>query len=117
MQVGNQAVIKFDTFPYTTYGYATGTLKTVSADSFTGSQNGRDRPGRPALAQPEPNGAAAYFRAGVSMDQIKLHNLPAGFHMTPGMPVTTDIKVGRRTVLAYLLSRVVPTLTEGMREP
>ena len=48
---------------------------------------------------------------------ISLRNLPAGFRMTPGMPITADIKVGRRTVMAYLLSRVVPTLTEGMREP
>ena len=117
VQVGNHAVIKFDTFPYTTYGYATGTLQTVGADSFTSSQDGRDHPRQPALSQPEADGGAAYFRASLSMDQIKLHTLPAGFHMTPGMPVTADIKVGRRTVLAYLLSRVVPTLTEGMREP
>ncbi len=48
---------------------------------------------------------------------MKLHNLPAGFRMTPGMPVTADINVGRRTVLSYLLAKVVPALTEGMREP
>jgi len=117
VQAGNQAVIKFDTFSYTTHGTAIGTLRTVSADSFSGSQNGRDRPSRPALSQPEANGGATFFRASLSMDEMKLHNLPAGFHMTPGMPVTADIKVGQRTVLAYLLSRVVPTLTEGMREP
>lgn len=117
VQAGNLAVIKFDTFPYTTYGFATGTLQTVSADSFSSPQAGRDRPGRPALSQPEANSGATFFRAGLSMDEMKLHNLPAGFRMTPGMPVTADIKVGRRTVLAYLLSRIVPTLTEGMREP
>jgi len=117
VQAGNPAVIKFDTFAYTTYGFATGTLHTVSADSFTGSPNGRNRPGRPAPSQPEAEGGAAFFRGSLSIDAMKLHNLPAGFHMTPGMPVTADIKVGRRTVLAYLLSRVVPTLTEGMREP
>lgn len=114
---GDPAVIKFETFPYTTYGTAMGTLKTVSADSFTSPRNGQDRPSRPALSQPDPNGGPAYFRASLSIDEMKLHNLPAGFRMTPGMPVTADIKVGKRTVLAYLLSRVVPTLTEGMREP
>jgi hemolysin D len=117
VQAGNKAVVKFDTFPYTTYGYATGTLQTVSADSFTGSQAGRDRPSRPNTSQTEATGGATFFRAALSMDEMKLHNLPAGFRMTPGMPVTADIKVGRRTVLAYLLSRVVPTLIEGMREP
>jgi hemolysin D len=117
LQTGNKAVIKFDAFPYTTYGYATGTLQTVSADSFTGSQAGRDRPSRPNTSQTEATGGATFFRATLSMDEMKLHNLPAGFRMTPGMPVTADIKVGKRTVLAYLLSRVVPTLIEGMREP
>jgi hemolysin D len=108
---------KFDAFPYTTYGCAIGTLQTVSADSFTGSQTGRDRPSQPNTSQTEATGGATFFRAALSMDEMKLHNLPAGFRMTPGMPVTADIKVGRRTVLAYLLSRVVPTLIEGMREP
>ena len=117
VQTGNPAVIKFDAFPYTTYGYATGTLETVSADSFTASQSGRiARAGRTSrsrsrMAAPRTSGPNC------RSDEMKLHNLPAGFRMTPGMPVTADIKVGRRTVLSYLLSRVVPTLTEGMREP
>lgn len=114
---GDPAVIKFETFPYTIYGTATGTLRTVSADSFASSRNGQDRPSRPVLSQTDSNAGAAYFRASLSIDEIKLHNLPVGFRMTPGMPVKADIKVGKRTVLAYLLSQVVPTLTEGMREP
>jgi HlyD family secretion protein len=111
---GNHAVIKFDTFPTTSYGYATGTLTTVSADSFSGP---RDKTGRPAAAQPDASSGGNFFRGALSLDEMKLHNLPAGFRLTPGMPVSADIKVGKRTVMAYLLSRVVPTLTEGMREP
>jgi len=117
VQSGDPAVIKFDTFPYATYGYATARLDTVSADSFPGRQNGGGRQGRPDANQPEANGGATFFRASLSIGEMKLRNLPTGFRMTPGMPVTADIKVGRRTVLAYLMSRVVPTLTEGMREP
>jgi hypothetical protein len=33
------------------------------------------------------------------------------------MPVTADIEVGKRTVLTYLLGRVMPLAKEGMREP
>jgi hemolysin D len=117
VQSGNPAVVKFDAFPYSTYGYATARLDTVSADSFSAPQSGRDRPGRPDIAQSEANGGATFFRAKLSLNEMKLRNLPAGFRLTPGMPVTADIKVGRRTVLSYLMSRVVPTLTEGMREP
>jgi HlyD family secretion protein len=112
---GNPAIIKFETFPYTIYGLATGTLRTVSADSFAASQN--DHAARTTASQPEPDGGPTFFRAGLSIDEMKLRNLPEGFRMTPGMPVTADIKVGRRTILSYLLARIVPTLTEGMREP
>ena len=40
-----------------------------------------------------------------------------GFRIIPGMPVTADVKIGERTVLSYLLGRVVPVAKEGMREP
>jgi hypothetical protein len=31
--------------------------------------------------------------------------------------VTADIKVGKRTMLSYMFSRVLPTFYDGMREP
>jgi len=33
------------------------------------------------------------------------------------MPVTADIKVGKRTVLKYLLGLMLPVTQEAMREP
>ncbi len=117
VHAGNKVAIKFETLPYTICGYARGTRQTVSADSFATPQIGRERPTRPTLSHPDPDGSPAFYRGTISLDEIKLHNLPEGFHMTPGMPVTTDIKVGKRTILSYLFSRVIPTLTEGMREP
>ena len=117
VQAGNTAVIKFDTFPYAAYGYGRGVVTTVSADSFTNPQYAREHPSRPNPSRAEAAKDGAFYRASVSMDEVKLHHLPAGFRMVPGMPVTVDIKVGQHTVMAYLLSRVVPTLSEGMREP
>ena len=37
--------------------------------------------------------------------------------LKPGMPVTADIKVGRRNILSYLFARLLPVGLEGMREP
>jgi len=48
---------------------------------------------------------------------VDLHGTPAGFRLMPGMPITADIKVGKRTVLQYLLGRALPVASEGMREP
>ena len=37
--------------------------------------------------------------------------------MIPGMSLAADIRVGKRTVLRYLLGMVVPIGREAMREP
>ena len=33
------------------------------------------------------------------------------------MPITADLKVGKRTVLTAMLARFVPAFKEGLREP
>ncbi len=116
MHVGNRVTIKFDTFPFTQYGSAQGTVRVISPDSFTGQQQqdqvvrGADRP------EQLPNGQS-YYRIKVSVDQVNLHDTPLDFRISPGMPVTSDVMVGKRTVLSYIFARVLPVTREGMREP
>ena len=111
---GDKVTVKFDTFPFTSYGYAEGTVRFVSADSFTSNPNEPRTRG----ATPQGNDAVpAFYRSRISLDAIKLHNTPSGFHVVPGMPVTADIKVGKRTVMLYLLGRFLPVAMDGMREP
>lgn len=115
VRVGDYVTIKFDTFPYSIYGTAEGTLRVVSPDSFRNPESDRARQqGRP---RSEDDFGAVYYRTRVSIDALQLHDLPPGFRLTPGMPVTADVKIGKRTVLAYLFSRVIPIAVEGMREP
>ncbi len=114
VRVGDPVVIKFETFPYFTYGTASGLVRTVSPDSFHRPLDDRDKVGRPRT---EEASGTMFYRAKISMDEMKLHDLPPGFRITPGMPVTADVKVGQRTMFQYLLSRVIPVATEGMHEP
>jgi hemolysin D len=58
-----------------------------------------------------------FYRARIAIEKVALHDVPAGFQVIPGMPVTADIKVGKRTVLQYLLGLILPVTREGMREP
>ncbi len=109
---GNPVTIKFDAFPYTQYGGADGTVRIVSPDSFQSDSDQKQR-GVAGSVQSGP----AYFRSRVSIDETTLHDTPPGFHVQPGMPVTADIKVGKRTMLSYLFARVLPVATDGMREP
>ena len=112
VHLGDKVAIKFATFPYTRYGLAYGTLRLVSSNSFT------EMPGQEASgAVPPPASGVPYYRARLSIDKVALHGTPPGFHLTPGMPVEADIKVGRQTVLRYLLEQVLPVANDAMREP
>ncbi|MBV8335002.1 MAG: HlyD family efflux transporter periplasmic adaptor subunit, partial [Alphaproteobacteria bacterium] len=113
VHVGDPVAIKFDTFPYSQYGMAEGAVRVVSPNSFTAQEDARN----PTSALPLPNSTDPFYRARIAIDRVALHDVPTGFRITPGMPVTTDIKVGKRTVLKYLLGRVMPIVQEGMREP
>ncbi|MER8454082.1 HlyD family type I secretion periplasmic adaptor subunit [Mesorhizobium sp. M1428] len=114
VHVGDPVVIKFDTFPYSQYGLAHGTVRALSPDSFSAQEQARDPNSSLAML---PSGAEPFYRTRISIDQVALHGVPAGFTVIPGMPVTADVKVGRRTVLKYLLGVMLPIGQEAMREP
>ena len=103
--VGDRVAIKFDSFAYTRHGLGHGTVQTISGDAVR-----TDPDTRLPLRTP-------FFRTRVSIDSLSLRNLPTEFRLVPGMPVTADIVVGNRTMLGYLMERILPRLQEGMREP
>jgi HlyD family secretion protein len=113
VHVGDPVAIKFDTFAFTQYGMAEGAVRIISPDSFTAQAEQRNPTGAlMPLQTTEP-----FYRIRISIDKVKLHDVPTGFRVIPGMPITSDIKVGKRTILAYLMGRVVPIAHEAMREP
>jgi len=115
---GDPVSIKFDTFDYVLYGSAKGTVRTVSADSYYNSTVDRNKTvTRPSQQEDDSGLGPVYYKARVTLDEVKLHDLPPSFRMTPGMPVNADIRVGQRTILGYFLGRVIPGMSEGMREP
>lgn len=114
VHTGDPVAIKFDTFPYSQYGLAHGTVRRVSPNSFSARDQARDPNSSLAIL---PSDADLFYRTQISIDDVALHGVPAGFSIVPGMPVTADVKVGRRTVLKYILGTVLPIGQEAMREP
>jgi len=100
---GNIARIKLDAFPYQKHGLVDGTLTVVSEDTYV-----RERT--------EAAGSQPYYLARLSLDRMGLNNLPKGARLLPGMTVTTEIVVGQRTVLSYLLYPLIRALDESMTE-
>jgi HlyD family secretion protein len=113
VHVQDPVAIKFDTFAFSQYGMAEGRVRIVSPDSFTAQSEARN----PTSAAPVAGFSEPFYRSRISIDRMALHDVPTGFRTMPGMPVTADIKVGKRTVLGYLLGLVLPVAREGMREP
>ena len=92
-------------------------MRNVSADSFTKDSGGQAGANGATNEAPVAGGGDTFYRIRLRVNRYTLHGVPNYFHPTPGMPVVADIKVGKRTILRYLLSTVLPVATEGMREP
>lgn len=116
MKIGDKAIIKFDTFPYTQYGGAEAIVTNVSADVFQPGDTAQDVANRrgsvPVQFREKP-----FYRVRMKINKYTLHSIPNFFHPTPGLTVTADVHVGKRTAAQYLMNGIVPKLTEGMRDP
>ncbi|PPQ34744.1 HlyD family type I secretion periplasmic adaptor subunit [Rhodopila globiformis] len=116
VSLGDPVEVKFQTFNYARYGMGRGVVRMISPDSFTGQDEQRDPTGDVPVPR-STTGDQWYYRSRITLDQIDLHGVPPHFHLSPGMPIQADIRIGRQTVLNYILGRFAPLATEGMREP
>jgi hemolysin D len=114
VQVGDPVRIKLEAYKYLEHGTAEGVVKTVSQDSFTevSSQDAVSKEQTSASTTRSP-----YFDARIAIKALKLHDVPNPVRLTPGMTLTADIIVGRRTILWYLLGGALRSGAEAMREP
>lgn len=102
---GDPVSIKVEAYNYLRHGTVQGHVKLISEDTFKQDEDNKQTPVRP------------YYRALVTIDKVALANVPQGFKLNTGMPVTADVKVGERTLLSYLTQGALRSLNEGMREP
>jgi hemolysin D len=113
VNVGDKVDVKLTTLPYLMYGDLKGTVESVSSNSFDPEQMQSGTVSD--VSGNAPTGL--FYRVHVKILENKLHNVPDGFVLLPGMPLDADVKIGKRTIAAYMLRRVLPAFTTGMREP
>ena len=109
VKVGDTVRLKVDAFPYQKHGAMTGTIKTISEDAFR-----RDNQGNPSLLA---QGTDAFYLGRVSLGGEKLKNLPPQAKLLPGMTLSAEIVVGKRSVMSYLLWPLHKTVDESIGEP
>ncbi|RZN33426.1 HlyD family type I secretion periplasmic adaptor subunit [Bradyrhizobium sp. Leo121] len=106
VSVGQPVRIKFDAFPFQKYGTAKGEVAVISQDSFP--------------PDPKAEGAhrptAPYYRVLVDLSDTHLRLPAERAQFIPGMAVTAEMKVGRRTVMSYFLYPLLRGLDESIRE-
>jgi HlyD family secretion protein len=101
VKVGDVARIKLDAFPFQKYGTLSGKVRVISQDTFQQQSMGVER---------------SYYRARVVVSG-RLDHVPSNFRLVPGMRLKTEIKVGKRRVIEYLIYPLIKALDESLREP
>ena len=117
VQLGDKAQVKFQTFNYVQYGGAQAVVTNISSASFSTDDYQAGAASAPANGLATPGGGNAFYRVRLRIDRYTLRNVPHYFKPTAGMVVTADINIGKRTILQYLMSTVIPPAIEGMRDP
>lgn len=105
LAIGDTVQIKLDAYPYQEHGMLEGQVTTISGDSFTNERGSADAP------------QGSFYRVRIAVKAEGLRNVPANFRMSPGMPLTAEIKIGKRSVLSYLTRPITRSVDESMREP
>jgi HlyD family secretion protein len=59
----------------------------------------------------------AYYGARIALPSAHLEEMPPGATLLPGMTLTAEILVGKRSVLSYLLWPLTKAAKESIREP
>lgn len=100
VNVGQDAIVKIEAFPYTRYGYLTGKVTAVSNNAV------QDKDRKLGLT----------FTARIRLPTSQMPINDKSINLTPGMEVTAEIRTGRRSVAGYFLDPLVQTAGESLRE-
>jgi hemolysin D len=115
---GDAVTVKFEALPWQQYGLAHGTLQTLAPDTIEDDsprETAEDMtvPGLKTQARQSP----IHYRGRVVLSPTKFRNLPPDFALRPGMRLVADIKIGRRSILHYLLNPLTRVIDESLHEP
>jgi hemolysin D len=103
VRTGDRCTLKIDAFNYMEHGTAEGVVRWISDGAFSTDDNGQPT---------DP-----YYKARCSIDATHFANIGPNFRLLPGMTLEADMKVGKRSVLAYVVTGIARGFDESMREP
>lgn len=93
IELGMEAEIKLEAYPYNKYGTVNGTVKYISPSSFTNERMGS-----------------------VYIVKLELDDSNENIHIISGLSGAVEIKTDRRTVMDYFLEPIVKGFGESLKE-
>ena len=104
VKAGDTAHVKVDAYPFQKHGALEGKLRLISQDAFR----------REATAG---SGLDAYYLGRVTLLSARLKKMPSDAKLLPGMTVSSEIVVGKRSVMSYILWPLTKAMDESLHEP
>jgi len=104
VKIADESRIKLDAYPFQRHGVLKGSVRIISEDAFRGE------------AESTPK-IATYYKGRISLTDLQLKKMPAHARLLPGMTLTAEIVVGKRSVISYLLWPLTRALDEALHEP
>jgi hemolysin D len=102
VKLGDSVHIKLDAYPFQRHGMLDAKLRTISEDAFR---------------QDATVGAEAYYLSRITLDGTRLKKMPEHAKLLPGMTLTAEVLVGKRSVISYILWPLTKAMNESIREP
>lgn len=105
LRLDDTARIKLEAFPFQRHGTLPARLRTISEDAFARKEGDKSLNGQ------------AYYVARLEITGSDLRAIPPDTRLLPGLTLSSEIVVGRRTVLSYFLYPLMKAFDESLREP
>ena len=123
IELGQEATIKVDAFPFTRYGTLTGKVMRISGDAIdqkdaAGSTDATSIAQGQSVSQVAgaPRTQNLVFPVTVQLDKLTINNDGREVPLSPGMTATVEIQTGRRRVIDYLLAPLREITSTAMHE-
>jgi hemolysin D len=118
LQVGDEVTLKLEALPWQQFGLAHGIARSISPDVLADDNQHANATGANSLElKADQRANPLHYRVRIDVTDAHFRNPPEGFMLRPGMRLAGDIKVGRRSVLEYLLNPITRVVDESLKEP
>jgi len=103
VNVGDPVRVKIDAFPFQKHGIVEGKILRISQDTTSSSAD-------------DKKNTYGFYTGRVQLKEITLDNLNKPLKVLPGMTLTGEIVVGRRSVFSYIAYPIMKMKDEAIRE-